>query len=70
MTSATPAWAFQDRLLEHYPQAGARRAYLGLVVLITVALYYALYVGGGVTPALHGRTPYEFSLPCHLAGDR
>ncbi len=50
MTSATTAWAFQDRLLEHYPQAGARRAYLGLVVLITVALYYALYVGGGVTP--------------------
>ncbi len=43
-------WGFQDRLLQHYPQTGARRAYLGLVVLITVALYYALYVGGGVTP--------------------
>jgi MFS family permease len=50
MTSATNAWAFRDRLLPHYPQLGARRAYLGLVVLITVALYYALYVGGGVTP--------------------
>ena len=50
MTSATPGWAFQNRLLDHYPQTGARRAYLGLVVLITVALYYALYVGGGVTP--------------------
>jgi MFS family permease len=50
MTSATPDWAFKNRLLEHYPQTGARRAYLGLVVLITVALYYALYVGGGVTP--------------------
>ena len=43
-------WAFQDRLLQHYPTTGARRGYLGLVVLITVALYYALYVGGGVTP--------------------
>jgi MFS family permease len=50
MTSAKPGWAFQNRLLDHYPQTGARRAYLGLVVLITVALYYALYVGGGVTP--------------------
>ena len=35
---------------QHYPKTGARRAYLALVVLITVALYYALYVGGGVTP--------------------
>ena len=43
-------WGFRDRLLPHYPQPGTRRAYLGLVVLITVALYYALYVGGGVTP--------------------
>ena len=43
-------WAFQDRLLPHYPQTPARRGYLALVVLITVALYYALYVGGGVTP--------------------
>ncbi len=39
-----------QRQLEHYPPAGARRYQLGLVVLITVALYYALYVGGGVTP--------------------
>ncbi len=44
------SWAFQDRLLQHYPQTNARRRYLALVVLITVALYYALYVGGGVTP--------------------
>ena len=47
---ASNAWAFQDRLLQHYPQTGERRRYLALVVLITVALYYALYVGGGVTP--------------------
>ncbi len=38
------------RQLEHYPPDGARRYQLGLVVLITVALYYALYVGGGVIP--------------------
>jgi hypothetical protein len=40
----------RQRQLEHYPAPGARRYQLSLVVLITVALYYALYVGGGVTP--------------------
>ncbi len=40
------------RQLEHYPQTGARRFQLGLVVLITVALYYALYVQGGVLPLI------------------
>ncbi len=41
---------FWDRQLDHYPSPSVRRVQLGLVVLITVALYYALYVGGGVTP--------------------
>ena len=40
------------RQLEHYPQPAARRFQLFLVVLITVALYYALYVQGGVLPLL------------------
>lgn len=39
-----------NRRLDHYPAPAARRAQLALVVLITVALYYALYVGGGVAP--------------------
>jgi MFS family permease len=39
-----------NRQLDHYPQNGTRRFYLALVVLITVALYYALYVNGGVAP--------------------
>ncbi len=39
-----------DRRLGHYPAPTQRRLQLGLVVLITVALYYALYVGGGVVP--------------------
>jgi MFS family permease len=43
-------FAFGNRELAHYPSQGTRRAYLGLVVLITVALYYALYIGGGVAP--------------------
>jgi MFS family permease len=38
------------RQLEHYPRHNTRLLYLGLVVLITIALYYALYVGAGVAP--------------------
>jgi len=46
--------AVGNRELEHYPPHATRWAYLGLVVLITVALYYALYIGGGVAPlAMH-----------------
>ncbi len=40
------------RQLQHYPQPAARRFQLALVVLITVALYYALYVQGGVLPLI------------------
>jgi predicted MFS family arabinose efflux permease len=43
-------FAFRNRTLQHYPEPVARKSYLALVVLITVALYYALYVGGGVAP--------------------
>ena len=39
-----------SRQLDHYPDPARRRRQLALVVLITIALYYALYVGGGVTP--------------------
>ncbi len=42
----------RSRMLDHYPDNGARRRYLCLVVLITVALYYALYVNGGVAPLI------------------
>jgi MFS family permease len=41
-----------DRTLHHYPEPGARRMYLALVVVITISLYYTLYVGGGVAPLL------------------
>jgi len=50
MTATRLQYAFRQRELEHYPQTNTRRAYLALVVLITVALYYALYIGGGVAP--------------------
>jgi MFS family permease len=45
------------RQLTSYPDTAARSAYLGLTVLITIALYYELYVTGSVStlqlPALH-----------------
>jgi len=50
MPSPRQVFAFRNRTLEHYPEPAARRLYLALVVLVTVALYYALYVGGGVAP--------------------
>ncbi len=40
------------RHLAHYPDERPRRLYLTLVVVITIALYYALYIGGGVAPLL------------------
>ncbi len=45
---AAPTSWLHRRELAAYPSTGARRAYLLLVVAITVALYYELYVGGGV----------------------
>jgi MFS family permease len=41
-----------QRSLHRYPEAGRRRAYLVLVVAITVSLYYSLFAGGGVTPLM------------------
>ena len=41
-----------ERSLQNYPNEIPRRLYLALVVIITIALYYALYVGGGVAPLL------------------
>lgn len=49
---ARGSWLLPNRQLASYPERRRRRAYLGLVVAITVALYYALYVGGGVAPLM------------------
>lgn len=40
------------RDLDTYPENGQRLAYLGLVVLITIALYFMAYCGGSVTTLL------------------
>ena len=36
-----------QRRLEHYPETRARLGYLGIVVAVTVLLYWQLYVDGG-----------------------
>ena len=36
-----------NRRLEHYPETRARLGYLGIVVAVTVLLYWQLYVDGG-----------------------
>jgi MFS family permease len=43
---------FWDRRISHYPNTGRRYWYLAIVVLATIILYYELYVGGAVSPAI------------------
>jgi len=55
-------WAYGNRQLAHYPPPRTRRLYLVLVVLITVALYYALYVGGGVATLTMKQVGFSFDF--------
>jgi MFS transporter, ACS family, D-galactonate transporter len=55
-----PKSTFWGRQLPHYPSNRRRAIYLGLVVLITVQLYYELYVGGSVAPQIIAQ--FGFSL--------
>jgi MFS family permease len=50
------------RELASYPDNGIRRYNLFLVVAITVALYYELYVGGGVAPLILGQLQIPFPI--------
>ncbi len=49
------------RRLDHYPDTGARYFQLGLVVLVTVILYYQNYVGGAVGPQILGHFSMSFT---------
>ncbi len=40
------------RQLDTYPDTGPRFLFLGIVVVTTILLYYELYVGGAVSPAI------------------
>lgn len=50
-----------DRRLSHYPDTAARSTYLGITVLITIALYYQLYVQGSVATRIISEYGFTFT---------
>jgi MFS family permease len=52
------------RELAHYPGAGARSAYVVLVVAVTIVLYYQQYVGGAVSVSVlsHFQISFRYYL--------
>ena len=55
-------FAVWNRQLAHYPERAQRLRLLLLVVAITIALYYALYVGGGVATLMLPQLHMPFSV--------
>ncbi len=53
------------RQLDRYPERGPRFAYLAVVVLSTVILYYQQYVGGAVSPSVLAH--FQMSFRYYLA---
>jgi hypothetical protein len=51
-----------NRELATYPEGDARRMHLLLVVLITVTLYYELYVGSGVATIMLAQLKIPFPI--------
>src|SRR3954462_15361091 len=50
-----------DRQLAHYPDTGARTAYLGITVLATIVLYYELYIQGAVATKIIQQFGFTFT---------
>ncbi|MET7389040.1 MFS transporter [Streptomyces sp. NPDC005529] len=50
--ASAPLRGLAGRRLQHYPERGARYWYLALVVLVTIVLYYQLYVQYAVSTAV------------------
>jgi MFS family permease len=70
-----PASGALDRLwrrqLAHYPETRPRIAYLAIVVLATIILYYQLYIPGAVSPSIiagYGMT-FPFYVYISVAGN-
>jgi ACS family D-galactonate transporter-like MFS transporter len=61
---AAPRNLLWQRQLAHYPANGKRAMYLGLVVLITVLLYYELYIQGAVATQII--THFHMSLTYYI----
>jgi MFS family permease len=54
------------RQLDHYPDARPRMTYLAIVVLATIALYYAFYIPGAVAPSIIAHFGMTFSTYVYL----
>ena len=60
-----------NRELATYPERDARRMQLLLVVLITVTLYYELYVGSGVATIMLAQLKMPFpDIRLHTCGGK
>src|SRR5579872_3845205 len=62
LPQAQRALAIWNRQLAQYPERARRLRQLLLVVAITIALYYALYVGGGVATLMLPQLHMPFSV--------
>ena len=54
------------RQLDHYPDTRPRMTYLAIVVLATIALYYAFYIPGAVSPSIIAHFGMTFSTYVYL----
>src|SRR6516164_4800511 len=59
--------SFWRRQLNHYPDTRPRMTYLGIVVLATIALYYAFYVPGAVAPAIIAHYGMTFNTYVYIS---
>ena len=50
-----------DRQLPHYPDTARRMSYLGITILATITLYYALFVQGAVAPQIIAEYHFSFT---------
>src|SRR5215471_20751774 len=54
------------RQLDHYPDTRPRMGYLAIVVLATIALYYANYIPGAVAPSIIAHFGMTFSTYVYI----
>src|SRR5580700_7532876 len=55
-----------QRQLDHYPDTRPRMTYLAIVVLATIALYYAFYIPGAVSPSIIAHFGMTFSTYVYI----
>ncbi|MEV3858885.1 MFS transporter [Streptomyces sp. NPDC050095] len=67
----SPLRALGGRRLDRYPERGARYWYLGIVVLVTIVLYYQLYIQYAVSTAIisHYGMSFMFFVYVSVAGN-